>query len=192
VTDSMATGRPLDQPFVFITVGTDYHPFDRLVRWVDDWLVTRSCEPPVRCLVQHGSAARPRVAEGVEIVSFDRVLEYTRRATAVVCQAGPASVALTRRQGLKPIVVARAPEHGEHVDDHQVVFAQRLDEEGRGIAVWSSQELSSALDSAVSDPARLRMDRAEEDETSETVTRFAEIANELMARRSAKSPIGVP
>ena len=30
---------------VFVTVGTDYHPFDRLVDWIDRW-VAGEADPP--------------------------------------------------------------------------------------------------------------------------------------------------
>ena len=29
---------PGHAPLVFVTVGTDHHPFDRLIHWMDRWL----------------------------------------------------------------------------------------------------------------------------------------------------------
>ncbi|MGH3659367.1 MAG: glycosyltransferase, partial [Micromonosporaceae bacterium] len=48
-------------PLVLVTVGTDHHPFDRLVGWADQWAADRG---HVRVLVQHGATAPPRHATG--------------------------------------------------------------------------------------------------------------------------------
>jgi hypothetical protein len=53
---------PDPAPLVLISVGTDHHPFDRLVTWADGWLATRP-EGSVRCVVQSGTSRAPLVAE---------------------------------------------------------------------------------------------------------------------------------
>jgi UDP-N-acetylglucosamine transferase subunit ALG13 len=44
-------------PVVLVVVGTDCHPFDRLVDWVERWQEARG--DSVRCVVQHGSSRAP-------------------------------------------------------------------------------------------------------------------------------------
>jgi hypothetical protein len=48
-------------PLLLVTVGTDHHPFDRLVRWVDGWLASspRRHDSGLTCLMQTGTAAPP-------------------------------------------------------------------------------------------------------------------------------------
>jgi len=52
---------PWYAPLVLVTVGTDHHPFDRLVGWIDRWA------PPgrVRLVVQYGTAVPPRGLSGL-------------------------------------------------------------------------------------------------------------------------------
>ena len=48
---------PSLSPLVFVSVGTDHHPFDRLIGWVDAWLPD---DVPVRRAARHLGAAAPR------------------------------------------------------------------------------------------------------------------------------------
>src|SRR5262249_44971982 len=57
-----AVTRPRSKPLVLCLVGTDHHPFDRLVGWCDSLAERR---PDADVLVQYGSTAPPRVASGV-------------------------------------------------------------------------------------------------------------------------------
>jgi len=165
---------------VFGTVGTDYHPFDRFIEWLDSWYATQEGSG-VRCVVQHGSSRPPRFAEGHRELPFDEVVALSSQADAVVCQAGPASVAVTRRCGLMPIVVPRSSSLGEHVDDHQVAFARRLSATGHGILVEGADDLGVILDRALKDNSRLRVeDDASAASVGATVERFAAIADALL------------
>ena len=56
-------------PLLLVTVGTDHHPFDRLVRWAEAWLDGHPGR--LRCLMQTGTSAPP--AGGAEWQAY---LEY--------------------------------------------------------------------------------------------------------------------
>ena len=45
---------PADTYDLVVSLGTDYHTFDRLLRWVKAYLAEN---PQVRCLIQHGIRA---------------------------------------------------------------------------------------------------------------------------------------
>ena len=109
------------KPLVVALVGTDHHPFDRLVGWVDAWAAGAR---DARVVVQHGSARPPAHAEGVRVLPPDELSDLLGRATAVVCHGGPGTIAAVRAAGLLPIVVAREPSRREHVDDHQARFVR--------------------------------------------------------------------
>lgn len=51
-----------ERPLVFVTVGTDYHPFDRLVQWIDDWMIEGGGAARARVFVQSGTSTPPRHA----------------------------------------------------------------------------------------------------------------------------------
>ncbi|RCV56031.1 glycosyltransferase [Marinitenerispora sediminis] len=144
-----------DRPLVLVSIGTDHHPFDRLVDWVDAYAADH---PAVRCLVQHGGTRPPSVAEGVAFLDHDRLGALMAEAAAVVTHGGPATVTEARRSGHLPITVARDPELGEHVDDHQLRFVSRLDIAGMVRSCASSQQLAATLDKALRQPTDFRLD----------------------------------
>ena len=127
-------------------VGTDHHPFDRLVRALDDWSVNAKA----RVVIQHGTSAAPSHAEGRASIPVDELGDLLRQASVVVCHGGPGTIAAAREAGKVPLVVPRRPELGEHVDDHQVLFVSRLAAEGRVLA--PEEGLQTALDAALADP----------------------------------------
>ena len=61
-------------PLVLALSGTDHHPFDRLVHWMDD---AAARHPDVRFLVQHGRSTPPTIAEGTVVQSIDRMCSNT-------------------------------------------------------------------------------------------------------------------
>jgi UDP-N-acetylglucosamine transferase subunit ALG13 len=113
---------------IFVTVGTDHHPFDRLVRWADELALAH---PDATVTVQFGTSTAPRVAEGVSAVPHEDMLRRMGAASVVVAQGGPGGIMDSRVSGRLPIVVPRDPSLGEHVDDHQQRFSQHMRDRGR-------------------------------------------------------------
>src|SRR5207342_3032116 len=104
------------RPLVLVQVGTDHHPFDRLVAWADTWA---GAHPDVEVLVQHGRSRAPDVASGSAFLDRDTLTGLLESADVVVSHGGPATISEARAAGHRPVVVPRDPGRGEHVDDHQ-------------------------------------------------------------------------
>lgn len=110
---------------IFVSVGTHEAPFDRMLRAVAE------LELDEELVVQHGpSTVRCAGAVEAEYLPFDDVVGYIRRARAVVMHAGVGSIMISLTNGKRPIVMARQAKFGEHVDDHQLELARRLEESG--------------------------------------------------------------
>lgn len=163
---------------VFAAVGTDHHPFDRMVRWIDAW--ARSTEPGVDCFVQRGTSGAPSTAASAAYLSHDRLQELVSRSVAVVCHGGPASIMDARRVGVKPIVVPRRRALKEHVDDHQVLFARRVAEAGYIELVEAEDALRAALDAAIADPSAYRIDPVRDMGLDGSIRRFQALADRLL------------
>lgn len=172
----MNTGRPL----VFVTVGTDHHRFDRLVRWADRWLGTHAA---VEGFMQTGTSARPERAEYAEYVGYEEMEALVKRAVAVVTHGGPGSIMLCAGIGKKPIVVPRQSRLAEHVDDHQVVFCRRLGEQG-AIALAESEERLGALLTAAVGAGRSGNEPRERAHVARAVRRVEHLVDDLVAGRS--------
>jgi UDP-N-acetylglucosamine transferase subunit ALG13 len=159
-----------ERPLLLVTVGTDHHPFDRLVRWTWAWLAAHP--GALRCLMQTGTSAPP--AGGVRgtpegcpgesgAAAWEAYLEYGAlqaamgEAAAVVCHGGPGTILGARHTGAVPIVVPRRRRLGEHVDDHQLAFCRRLAAEGGDIHLAETEAgLHRLLDRVVAEPAAFR------------------------------------
>ena len=142
-------------PLVLVTVGTDHHPFDRLIGWVDRWT------PParVRIVVQYGTAVPPREADGRAFLDPREFAALLRDADAVVCSGGPGAIMESRAAGVRPIVVPRRASLGEHVDDHQRAFAEFMARRDLITLADDETALCRAVDAVAREPRTYRVGR---------------------------------
>ncbi len=171
----------VDTPLVVVTVGTDHHRFDRLIRWMDHWYSRQSEE--VRVVAQTGTASRSRVYPCEPYLAPADLEAAVGAATAVVSHGGPATIMGVRSLGLMPIVVARDSRLDEHVDDHQQRFARCLAARGEIALATTEAELGGRLDAAIADPTAYRLTATDGDPTARTVERFGVLVDELLERR---------
>jgi UDP-N-acetylglucosamine transferase subunit ALG13 len=137
---------------ILVSVGTDHHPFQRLVDWADSFAARH---PEHEVFVQYGSARPPAHCEHSSLLDHSELQSQIARAEVVICHGGPATITDARRSGLVPICVPRDPAHGEHVDGHQLRFAARIAEGGLVDRHTDVAELDDAVATALT---RARMD----------------------------------
>lgn len=168
---------------VLTLVGTDHHPFDRLIRWVDAWSMQH---PDVECLAQYGSSTPPRHARGQALYSHAEVDALLHRADVVVCHGGPSTIIEARRSGRCPIVVPRLAHLHEHVDDHQDRFVARLAAAGLVRAVRDADDFVASLDAWCAAPLEARLAHADAEASSESVRRFGAVVSDLFVGDRAR------
>lgn len=140
----------------FVAVGTHVQPFDRLLSAVDDALGRGVLPAPAtgQSGVSRYEARHLDLSAFMPPADIDETIEQARY---VVCHAGSGLIASALRAGHRPIVMPRLKRHGEHVDDHQLQIANKLEEVG--LVVCVDGELTAAhltaADAAL-DPARLK------------------------------------
>lgn len=172
---------PETSQLVLVMVGTDHHPFGRLVDWMDQWTRDQTAGD-VRVVIQHGRTRAPRTAEGRDFIPRQELDELIAEATVVVCHGGPSTIVETRRRGLSPIVLARSTRLGEHVDDHQQRFAQAMSDRGLIRLVANQTNLTRAVDEALVTP--LVVDNPLADDSGQSALRLGRLVEELIARPS--------
>lgn len=136
-----------------VSLGTDYHHFDRLIQWIDAYLAQH---PEITCLVQHGFTAPPQNADAVERLPRADLLNIYRSAKVVVVQGGPGSILDAREVGVIPLAVPRISRLNEVVDDHQIEFSHVMEAHGEAIVVNGLEDLCNKLDAAFADPHSLK------------------------------------
>ncbi len=173
-------------PHVVVTVGTDHHPFNRLINWTNDWLRAHP-EQAARFFVQSGAVTVLPACPSSRLLDTESMTKVLDEADVIVCHGGPESIATAWERGLLPIVVPRLPQLGEHVDDHQVHFCRKMAELGR---VWLAQtpaEFASNLSQATRDHSRLRACVPAADADA-AVARLGQLIEELVPRSRRRLP----
>jgi UDP-N-acetylglucosamine transferase subunit ALG13 len=127
---------------IFVTLGTDGHPFERALDMIEPLVGTD------RIIVQHGATRRRDEwsnARWFEFVDYGRQRELVRAAAGVVAHAGVGSIMTALALGVRPVVIARRTELGEHVDDHQVQILTELAARGLVIPALDTEAVRTAL-----------------------------------------------
>jgi UDP-N-acetylglucosamine transferase subunit ALG13 len=171
-------------PDVVVIVGTDHHPFDRLITWVNNWL-SGNPEHVSRFFVQWGAASTRPNCSGAQFVSTDELRCLLRDVSVIICHGGGGSMSDAWALGHVPIVVPRIRRLGEHVDDHQIDFSGKLAELGRVRLARTETGFANLLDKSLCDihPSEasdcVPIGSTAED-VEQTVARLAALVDELV------------
>lgn len=141
---------PADTYDLVVSLGTDYHTFDRLLRWVKAYLAEN---PQVRCLIQHGHTSPVEGADNVKFLPAGTLKRLYAKAQVVLVQGGPGSIQDARATGAIPLVVPRRVEFDEVVDNHQVPFVTMMERQGGAVIVESRADLFDKLTLAFENPS---------------------------------------
>ena len=119
---------------IFVTVGTHEQPFNRLIKEVDrlkkEGIITDEV------FIQTGfSTYEPQYCDWKNIISYPEMEDYMNRADIIITHGGPATFMGAIAKGKKPIVVPRQEKFGEHVNDHQLGFAEQVSQRFGSIVV---------------------------------------------------------
>ncbi len=117
---------------IFVTVGTHEQPFDRLLREIDRLAAEGRLSDPVFC--QAGYSSYQPMVPSRSMLPYGEMQERSGSAKVVVSHGGPGSILPVLAANRPLVLVPRQRRFGEHVDDHQVAFCQRLGRE-RGLPV---------------------------------------------------------
>ncbi|NLP47229.1 MAG: multidrug MFS transporter, partial [Epulopiscium sp.] len=81
------------------------------------------------------STYEPQFCKWSSLISFDKMNELMETSDIIITHGGPATFMSAIANGKKPIVVPRQEKYDEHVNDHQVDFAQQVKERYNSIEV---------------------------------------------------------
>ncbi len=165
---------------IVVTVGTDHHPFDRLIRWTNEWLGTAG-DLAGGCFVQWGASAERPACPGAQYLEVGELTALLNNADVIVCHGGPASMWEAWTRDLIPIVVPRLSRLGEHVDDHQAEFCDRISALGRIALAPTLTEFTQLLARATQDPSSLTARNSASD-VAEVADRLGDLVEELVSR----------
>lgn len=131
---------------IFVTVGTHEQPFNRLIKEMDslkkEGIITEEV------IIQTGySTYEPRYCKYEKLFSFDKMHSLVENARIVITHGGPSSFIMPLQIGKIPVVVPRQQKFHEHVNNHQLNFADAVKERyGNIIVVENIKDLKSIIE----------------------------------------------
>ena len=125
---------------IFVITGTEAFPFDRLIKEID--MIKNNGIIRDEVFIQLGSCNyEPEYCRWKKWLSFGEMCEHIRNASEVIAHAGAGTTLLCLELDKTPILVTRKKAFGEHLDDHQVPFAQMMEKLNYVIAVYDAGDL---------------------------------------------------
>lgn len=110
---------------IFVTVGTHEQPFNRLVEYMDN--LKRDGLIDEEIIIQTGySTYEPKYCVGKKLYPYQQMIKLVMEARIVITHGGPSSFIMPLQFGKVPLVVPRQKKYEEHVNDHQVDFANEV------------------------------------------------------------------
>ena len=126
----------------FISVGNAKQHYFRLLNAVH----TKLSLLPKPILIQCGYT--PFISHECDVIDFiqmDNFIRYVDHADIIITHAGAGSVLHAVKAGKRPILMPRRAKFHEHVNNHQVDFAQALHDSGKALMVENEEELELAI-----------------------------------------------
>ena len=129
---------------ITVITGMEVHPFDRLVKAVDEGV--RDVKITDEVFVQRGHTPyKPQHVPYEDFISFGDLCSRIEQSDLIITHAGAGSTLTCLQCKKRPIIVPRLCRYGEHVDDHQLPFSQKLHESGLARQVLDMSELLDAI-----------------------------------------------
>ena len=129
---------------IFVTVGTEKFPFDRLLKIIDEAIVRKEINECV--FAQIGSSRYlPQNYPYIRMLDFNELVKYIKEARIVVCHAGEGTISLCSNSDKIPVIFPRDYHFKEHLDDHQMQYARKLKELNVLLVSYNKKDLLNAI-----------------------------------------------
>ena len=132
---------------IFLTVGTWYKGYDRLVKAVDELVGSGVITDNVTAQTGYGSY-RPGHLKTINFCSPEEFRKMVSGSKCVISHAGMGTIIETVLLGKPLITVPRRKSLGEVSNDHQLNTAKQLDAEGKILVAYETSELPAKLEQA--------------------------------------------
>ena len=129
---------------IFVTVGTQDKPFERLIRAVEQAVESGKITDEV--IVQAGNTHyESKVLNVLNYVPFDKFNEYIAKADIIITHGGVGSILNALKLKKKIIAVPRLKKYGEHINDHQLQVIQKMNEDGYILSCEDENEIADKV-----------------------------------------------
>ena len=119
---------------IFLTVGTHEQAFDRLVMKIDELKMNKNIDDDI--FIQSGYCTyEAKYCEWKKFLDYKDMIKMIKKSEIVITHGGASSFIMALQMGKIPIVVPRQKKYNEHVNDHQLEFAESVKERYNNIII---------------------------------------------------------
>lgn len=129
---------------IFVTVGTHEQGMDRLFKQLDKLVESGHIKDEIFAQIGYCDYM-PKNYESKKMIGYDEMDEWIKASDIIITHGGPGSIFHPLQYNKIPIVVPRNPDYEEHVDDHQILFAKRLEKNSKIIGIYDIEELGGTI-----------------------------------------------
>lgn len=132
---------------IFIVLGSQKFPFDRLLQAVDEQVTQGKITGEI--FAQRGASSYvPRNFPSEAFLDTEKFTQIMERADTIITHGGTGAIIKAVKLGKKVIVVPRRAQFGEHVDDHQLQIMDMFSTLELALPCPDPQDLSDAVEKA--------------------------------------------
>jgi UDP-N-acetylglucosamine transferase subunit ALG13 len=130
---------------IIATLGTHPAPMDRLVSALD-----KIAQGKEDIFIQAASFnLLPKKAKILPLMGFEEYKTHLEMADFIICHGAAATIhSILKTIGKTPLVVPRRQRYGEHVDDHQVKFAEFMSKKYGLPHILEMKDLAEGIETA--------------------------------------------
>ena len=132
---------------IFVAVGTQKFPFDRLLSHIDTLLASGELTEPVFAQIGN-STYQPSHCEFVQFLDKESFDEKVAACDLLLTHSGVGTIISGLKHKKPVIVVPRLAQYGEHVDDHQLEIASAFAEKNLVLLCGEKEDLISLINQA--------------------------------------------
>lgn len=132
---------------IFVTVGSQKFPFDRLIRQLDEMAAAGIFKQDV--MAQIGTSTYlPKHIRYERFIDREQFASCIDQCNLLITHGGEGAIMTGLLNKKKVIAVVRYAKYGEHVNDHQLQIVKALESQGYIIAAYDSDSLQKQIEQA--------------------------------------------
>ena len=129
---------------IFVTVGFERSPFDRLIKIIDKGILEEKI--PSTTFIQTGySRYMPKNCRYLHFLEFEDMIREVKYSDIIISHGGVGTIVLCFSHNKIPILFPRDPKFQEHVDDHQLDFCRVMDKHKKVLVAYDGHTLLEAV-----------------------------------------------
>lgn len=130
---------------IFVTVGSQNFPFNRLLEGIDR--AAESGQITDRVIAQTGYCTyKPRFFEGIAFFNREEFVKKIEEADLIITHGGTSVIRMGLELHKRIIAVPRMKCYHEHVDDHQTEIVRQFSKDGLICEVTEMETIGEAVD----------------------------------------------